>query len=185
VVSISTDTLVVTIQRATMVHGSSVVRDTLVRVPVGDLERLEARRRAPFNWAGAAIGGALGGGLAVSGGVPGVLTGVSLGAIVGGGGKHALKGGAIGAAVTAVPFALIMGMTFDESAGCGLVGPCDSGEAAVWGAVGGGALGFVVGSVIGTLSRGEWRAVSLDGGDLAVTPWVGPSDLGVAASVSF
>jgi hypothetical protein len=184
--AISGDTVVVAMRWATMAHGWPVVHDTLLRMPVGEVERLEVRHRAPFNWTGAGLGGVLGGVLTAPSGPAGLLFGVPFGVVIGGGGKHAFKTGAIGAAVAALPFAILTALTFDESRGGVYIGPSSSGEAFVWGAMGGGMLGFMVGGVIGSLSRGEWQPVSL-GGDrmVALTPTIGPRAVGVAASVSF
>jgi hypothetical protein len=114
-----------------------------------------------------------------------LLFGVPLGVIIGGGGKHAFRAGAIGAAVGAIPLGVLTAVTFDQS-DIGFIGPGNSGEAFVWGALGGGMLGFMVGGVIGSFARGEWQPVSLGGGRLvAVTPAVRPSGVGVAVSVSF
>jgi hypothetical protein len=183
--AISGDAVVVAVRQVTMERGLTVAHDTVLRVPVEQVERLEVRHRAPFNRTGAAIGGAVGGVLTAPGGPAGLLFGIPFGIVIGGGGKRAFKTGAIGAAVGTMSLGVLMAATFDES-DIEFQGPRTRADAFAWGAIGGGMLGFMVGGVIGTFTRGDWEPVSL-GGDrkVALTPAVGPSGVGIAVSVRF
>jgi hypothetical protein len=185
VVSTTRDSIALALTHWRMERGATVRDSAIASLALADVDRLEAYSRGGLSTSGALIGGSVGGLFGVGGGGATMLVSGAVGATFGAGGRRALKGGAIGALIVGLPMGVLAAATFDNSSGCGFVGPCDAGQAFLWGVVGGGALGFMIGGVVGTLSRGEWRHVSLRGNERAVMPSVVGGRPGIAVSVTF
>jgi hypothetical protein len=173
------------------------VGGTIIWVPQSEVTALKVATRRGFSGRGAALGAAVGGltfaGLALGGDrevLAAGAVGAGVGALFGGGGKRSLKAGGIGAAIGGVAGTILGVATYQEPEPCtGWLcldfGPSEAGEAGLWGAVGGGVLGFLIGGIVAAVSSSDdWVAVPGDRFRVNLLTG-GRGSVGLAASVSF
>ncbi len=172
------------------------VKGTTMWLPQSEVAAIEVGTRRGCSGSGAVTGAAIGGlawaGLALLNDgevVAAAVFGAGAGALFGGGGKSSLKAGGVGAVVGALTGALLGVATYRDpepcTGWCFDFGPSDVGEAGLWGAAGGAALGFLIGGVVGAVSPSQdWVTIPSDRVRFNLVSR-GRDQVGLAAAVRF